>query len=64
MSQADIVSREPCLKEKHVVRESINKIKSVKDAGTLVVVSEIVKAVREAGLGMITDLVNQIIGTL
>ena len=61
MSQADILSGVPPLIDKHMVRESISKMKKGKAAGASGVVSEVIKAAREAGVGMMTDLVNQII---
>ena len=44
-----------------MVRESISKMKNGKAAGLSGVVSEMVKAAGEAGVDMITDVVNQII---
>ena len=44
-----------------MVRESISKIKNGKAAGLLSVVQEMVKTAGEAGVEMITDIVNQII---
>ena len=44
-----------------MVRESISKMKNGKAAGPTGVVSELVKAAWEAGVAVITDLVNQII---
>ena len=44
-----------------MVRESISKMKNGKAAGPTGVVAELVKAAWEAGVAVITDLVNQII---
>ena len=44
-----------------MVRVSISKMKNRKAAGPSTVVSEMIVAVGEAGVDMITDLVNQII---
>ena len=44
-----------------MVREPISKMKSRKAAGPSGVLSEMVRAAREAGVGIMTDLVNQII---
>ena len=59
--QADTVSSVPCLIEKNIVRESVIKMKNGKAAGPSRVVSYMLKAAGEAGVHMITDLVNQII---
>ena len=59
--QADTVSSVPCLIEKNIVRESVIKMKNGKAAGPSGVVSYMLKAAGEAGVHMITDLVNQII---
>ena len=59
MSEADKVSDAPRLTDKDVIRESISKMMNEKAAGPSGVVSEIV---REAGIDINTDLVNQIIG--
>ena len=45
-----------------MVRESISKMKKQKAAGPLCVVSEMVKTAGEREVGMVTVLVNQIIG--
>ena len=56
-----IASGVPCLIDKEMVRVSISDMKNGKAAGLLGVVPEMVKAAREAGVDMITDLVNQVI---
>ena len=53
LSQADKVSNLPRLTDKDVIRETISKMMNGRAAGS----SDIV---REAGVDMITDLVNQI----
>ena len=44
-----------------MVKGSINTLKNEKSAGQSGIVSEMVNVTREAGVGMITNLVNQII---
>ena len=61
LSQTDTFTWIPLLKNKDMVRESISKMKNGKAAGPTGVVSELVKAAWEAGVAVITDLVNQII---
>ena len=61
LSQADTVSRVPCLIDKDMLRESINKIKNGRIVGPSSVLLEMVKVAGEVRLDMITDLVNQII---
>ena len=60
MSQAYKVSDGPCLKNKDIVKESINKLKNRKAAGPSGVVSEVMKAAEKAAVDIIPDLVNQI----
>ena len=55
------VSSIPHLIEKDMVREYISKMKNVKAAGPSGVVSEMIKAAREAKVDMITDMKNYII---
>ena len=61
LSQADTVSRVPCLIDKDMLRESINKIKNGRIVGPSSVLLEMVKVAGEVRLDMMTDLVNQII---
>ena len=61
LSQADTVSRVPCLIDKDMLRESINKIKNARIVGPSSVLLEMVKVAGEVRLDMMTDLVNQII---
>ena len=58
---ADTASSIPHLIDMDMVRVSISKMKNRKAAGPSTVVSEMIVAVGEAGVDMITDLVNQII---
>ena len=60
MSQADTITSIPYPIDKDMVRESISNIKNGKTAVLSGVVSEMVKTPREAGVEMITDIVNQI----
>ena len=53
-----IVSGIPCLIEKAMVHESISKLRNGKAAGPSGVVSEMARTGGEAGVDMITDLVN------
>ena len=59
--QTDIVSYVPHLIDKDMVRKPISKIKNGKAAGSSGVVSQMEKAAEEAGIDIITDLVNQTI---
>ena len=61
LSKTDIVSGVPRLIDKDMVRKSISKMRNGKAAGPSGVLSEMVKATGKAGVGMITDLLNQII---
>ena len=51
----------PRLIENAMVKESISKIKNGKVGGPLGVLQEMVKTTGEAGVDMITDLVNKTI---
>ena len=59
LSQADIVSNVPHLIGKHMIRVPISKMKIGKAAGLSGLVSVIVKGAGEAGVDMITDLINK-----
>ena len=61
LSQTNIVSCLPRLIGKDIVRKPISKIKNGKAAGSSGVVSQMEKTAEEAGIDIITDLVNQII---
>ena len=61
MSQADTVSSIPHFIEKDMVQESISKTKRGKAAGPSGVVPKMVNVAGEAGVDVITCLVNQII---
>ena len=61
MSHVDTVSSTPHLIDKDMVREPTSQVKNRKAARPSGVASEMVKAARDAGIDMITDLVNQII---
>ena len=61
LSKTDVVSGVPRLIDKDMVRKSISKMRNGKAAGPSGVLSEMVKATGKAGVGMITDLLNQII---
>ena len=61
LSKTDIVSGVPRLIDKDMVRKSISKMRNGKAARPSGVLSEMVKATGKAGVGMITDLLNQII---
>ena len=58
MSQADIVSSASCLIHKDMVRESIDKMKNWKAAGSSSLLLGMVKSAGEAGINIIADLVN------
>ena len=51
----------PCLIENNMIIELIHKMKNGNTAGPSGVVSEMVSTEGEAGVDVITDLVNQII---
>ena len=59
--QTDTVSGIPHLIDKNMITESISKMENGKAAGSSGVVSEMVNAAGEAGVDMITTLVNQIL---
>ena len=59
--QTDTVSGIPHLIDKNMITESISKMENGKAARSSGVVSEMVNAAGEAGVDMITTLVNQII---
>ena len=61
LPHAGLPSDVPRLIDKGKLKESINEIKNGEAAETSGLVSEMVKKAGEAGVDMITDLVNQII---
>ena len=58
-SVTDKVSEAPSLIDRDLIRESISKMMNGKAAGSSGVESEMVEAAGEAGVDIITDLVNQ-----
>ena len=61
LAQADTVSSIPFLIDIDMLRESISMMKNGKTAGPSGLGSEMVKVAGQAGVDMITGLVNQII---
>ena len=61
LRHADLPSDVPRLIDKGKLKESINEIKNGEAAETSGLMSEMVKKAGEAGVDIITDLVNQII---